>query len=60
MRRFLSWLSRDEGDDTHVGAKWLKRLEVSEMRQTREFPRWRTPKEIAQLREASELRMEAR
>lgn len=55
IRHLLGWLSRDDGDDTHVGAAWLKRREVLEMRETWHGPRWHTPAEIEILREASKL-----
>lgn len=59
IRRLFAWLSRDSSSDLRVSAAWVGNQERLEMRQTREFPRWRTPLEISAMREASESRVVA-
>lgn len=55
IRHLLAWLSRDSSSDLRVSTAWIGNQERLEMRQTREFPRWKSPKEIADMNEASEL-----
>lgn len=52
IRAFLASLDliSDGGDDSHVSMAWRRDAALRDMRETWHGPRWRSPREIAQMR----------